>query len=112
VGFAERIEHCGSRVRVEGNEEDRECDAVPGEESWRICSAAPAMLGDAASLSVVRSCRFIGRRSWITALSMPKFHDEGLRSWLLRSGYHDHGISLGTETNPESFLLSCNGIPP
>ncbi len=39
-------------------------------------------------------------------------HDQPLRSWLLRSGYHDHGISLGTDTNPESFLLSCAGIPP
>jgi hypothetical protein len=39
-------------------------------------------------------------------------HDEGLRSWLLRSGYHDHGISLGTDTNPESYLLSSTGASP
>jgi hypothetical protein len=39
-------------------------------------------------------------------------HDQPLRSWLLRSGYHDHGISLGTDTKPESFLLSSTGIPP
>ena len=41
-----------------------------------------------------------------------EIHDQTMRSWLLRSGYHDHGVSLGTETNPESFLLSCTGIPP
>ena len=39
-------------------------------------------------------------------------HDQPLRSWLQRSGYHDHGISHGTDTNPESFLLPFTGIPP
>lgn len=33
-------------------------------------------------------------------------HDESMRAWLLRSGYHDHGVTLGTDTDPESYLLS------
>jgi hypothetical protein len=33
-------------------------------------------------------------------------HDQAFRSLLIRSGYHDHGISLGTDTDPESYLLS------
>ncbi|GAA3948273.1 hypothetical protein [Actinoplanes auranticolor] len=39
-------------------------------------------------------------------------HDQPLRSWLLRSGYQDHGVSLGTDAEPESFLLSSAGTPP
>ena len=41
-----------------------------------------------------------------------EINDQPLRSWLLRSGYHDHGISLGTDTDPEFYLLSCTGSPP
>lgn len=39
-------------------------------------------------------------------------HDQPFRAWLLRAGYHDHGVSLGTDTAPESHLLSYLGAPP
>lgn len=36
-------------------------------------------------------------------------HEQWLRDWLLRDGYRDHGVSLGTDTDPSSHLVSRTG---
>ena len=41
-------------------------------------------------------------------------HEETFGTWLLQrsNGYHNHGVSLGTESDPVSHLLSYTGTPP
>ena len=41
-------------------------------------------------------------------------HDQRFGAWLLMrsNGYHRHGVSLGTDTDPESHLISYSGTPP
>lgn len=38
-------------------------------------------------------------------------HERSFGAWLLmpRNGAHHHGVSLGTDTDPESHLISCGG---